>query len=78
MLLPSAAEEAGRLPAGAPPRRPLSANCALGGGLGPLGSGQEIIRQSAIIPLSPVAAALEGGGGGGTVTVGRVVLENDL
>ena len=60
-----------------PARRPLSANCALGGGLGPLGSGQEIIRQSAIIPLSPVASALEGGGGGGT-TVGRVLLENDL
>ena len=54
-----------------PPRRPLSANCALGG-LGPLGSGQEIIRQSAIIPLSPVASALEG------TTVGRVLLENDL
>ena len=60
-----------------PPRRPLSANCASGGGLGPLGSGQEIIRQSAIIPLSPVASAIEGGGGGGT-TVGRVLLENDL
>ena len=66
-----------RRQAASPPGRPLSANCALGGGLGPLGSGQEIIRQSAIIPLSPVASAIEGGGGGGA-TMKRVLMENDL
>ena len=73
MLLPSAGEEAGRLPAGATPERELR----IGQRLGPLGSGQEIIRQSAIIPLPPVASAIEGGGGGGA-TMKRVLLENDL